>query len=261
MRKVLYGARMSIETLYNKHCEGAYMSQIEFKALISQLIGSKVAEFEVQSIFKELDQNSTGMIPKSRFLDWFGHEEQEKLFQVGIEDIIKPLKTFMYKKQLDSQKGKKAGVMTLQQQIDDLFKNYDKDGDQMMSANELNTALGEMLGFKMTGEEVETMKEFFRAKFRKDSIRKLEFKKLLDTENKRQWDMKTAKMALRQVKQQLTKVGKTIPNLFKDYLVEDFPNEVTLRGFKYGMNSLKVLTQQQINNLSKYLDRKNNGFI
>ena len=195
-------------------------------------------------------------------MDWFGHEEQEKLFQVGIEDIIKPLKTVMYKRLMDSQKGKKAtGVQTLQTQIDDLFKSYDKDGDQMMSATELNTALGEMLNFKMTAEEVQTMKEFFRAKFRKDSIRKPEFKKLLDTENKRQWDMKTAKMALKQVKAALNKVGKTIPNIFKDYLMNDFPNEVTLRGFKYGINSLKVLTQQQINNLSKYLDRKNNGFI
>ena len=26
MRKVLYGARMSIETLYNKHCDNAYMT-------------------------------------------------------------------------------------------------------------------------------------------------------------------------------------------------------------------------------------------
>jgi len=80
----------------------------------------------------------------------------------------------------------------------------------MMSANELNTALQSMLGFKMTAEEELTMKEFFRAKFRKDSIRKLEFKKLLDSENKRQWDSKTAKMALRQVKLQLQKQGQTV---------------------------------------------------
>lgn len=55
----------------------------------------------------------------------------------------------------------------------------------MMSASELNAALENMLQFKMTAEEVQTIKEFFRAKFRKDSIRKHEFKKLLESETKR----------------------------------------------------------------------------
>lgn len=98
MRKVLYGAQVPIEQVYNKHCSGLSMYEPEFKSLISSLIGTKVAEFEVKSIFRELDRNNTGVIPKDRFLDWFGHEEQEKLFQTGIEDIIKPLKTLMERK-------------------------------------------------------------------------------------------------------------------------------------------------------------------
>lgn len=113
MRRVLYGARVSIETIYNEHTDSMYMTQVQFKQMISQLIGAKVAEFEVESIFRELDHNHTGKIPKDRFIDWFGHEEQEKLFQVGIEDIIKPLKTFMNKKVNDENKAKKSNSNTL----------------------------------------------------------------------------------------------------------------------------------------------------
>lgn len=63
-------------------------------------------------------------------MDWFGHEEQEKLFQIGIEDIIKPLKTYMKKKVKDAKsKSRDPESQRMSVQIDSLFKNYDKDGD------------------------------------------------------------------------------------------------------------------------------------
>jgi len=36
-----------------------------------------------------------GAIPKEQFLQWFSQDEQERVFQIGIEDIIKPLVTCM----------------------------------------------------------------------------------------------------------------------------------------------------------------------
>lgn len=36
---------------------------------------------------------------------------------------------------------------------------------------------------------------------------------------------------------------------------------LTLRNFKAGLNSLKALSQYQIDNLAKYLDKEDTGFI
>lgn len=36
---------------------------------------------------------------------------------------------------------------------------------------------------------------------------------------------------------------------------------LSLRNFKYALNSIKALSQYQIDNLAKYLDKENDGFI
>ena len=36
---------------------------------------------------------------------------------------------------------------------------------------------------------------------------------------------------------------------------------VTVRTFKIALNSLKVLTQYNIDNLAKYMDKQNDGFV
>ena len=77
MRRILYGASISAETIYNKHCAGKELKKLEFRNLLNSLI-SKLAEFEIDSIFNELDKGRRGAIPKERFLDWFGQDEQEK---------------------------------------------------------------------------------------------------------------------------------------------------------------------------------------
>jgi hypothetical protein len=53
-----------------------------------------------------------GAIPREQFLQWFSQDEQERVFQIGIEDIIKPLVTYM--------KGEKMTAA-------DLFEKYDQD--------------------------------------------------------------------------------------------------------------------------------------
>lgn len=84
----------------------------EFKTLVSTLIDDKLAAFEIESIFGELDRTRNGAIPKEQFLQWFSQDEQEKIFQIGIEDIIKPLVTYM-----------KVKSMTAA----DLFERFDQD--------------------------------------------------------------------------------------------------------------------------------------
>ena len=71
VRKILYGARIPAELIYNQHCTGRSMTRPEFKALISTLIDDKLADFEIQSIFGELDRTGRGAIPKDQFLHWF----------------------------------------------------------------------------------------------------------------------------------------------------------------------------------------------
>lgn len=50
----------------------------------------------------------------------------------------------------------------------------------MMSAKELSGAMKAMFDFEMTDEEIQTMHEFFRAKFRRSEVKKFEFVKILE---------------------------------------------------------------------------------
>jgi 5-formaminoimidazole-4-carboxamide-1-beta-D-ribofuranosyl 5'-monophosphate synthetase len=86
----------------------------------------KLADFETEQIFKELEQFNTKSIPKKNFLNWFGQDEQEKQFQYGIEDVLKPLATYLERNKLT---------------IGKLFEKYDQNKNQMMSAAELASAV------------------------------------------------------------------------------------------------------------------------
>lgn len=207
IRKILYGARISAELIYNQHCTGRSMTHPEFKTLISTLIDDKLADFEIQSIFGELDRMRNGSIPKDQFLQWFSQDEQEKIFQIGIEDIIKPLVTYMKKSNMSAA---------------DLFERYDQDRNQMMSASELKVALKELLQFDMSPEEVKTMHEFFRAKYRRSEIRKAEFTQLLAQQPVRKYDSNLAKSALSKVKLELRKTNRTAEQLLGPAAQKEF---------------------------------------
>ena len=74
------------------------MKKQEFKQLLISLI-ENLAEFEIDSIFKDLDQRNNGSIPKEKFLQIFGYEEGENM--AGIEDILRPLLTVLTRKKLN----------------------------------------------------------------------------------------------------------------------------------------------------------------
>ena len=130
----------------------------------------------------------------------------------------------------------------------------------MMSATELQKALKDLLKFEMSPEEVKTMHEFFRAKFKRSEVRKAEFAELINKQTVRKYEPKEAKSALAAIKGQLQKDGRTIEAALGN-ADSSYPGEISIRGFKLAIFSLGCLNQQQINNLAKYMDRHNNGMI
>lgn len=211
------------------------MSRNEFKALVSALIDDKLADVEIQGIFEEILKELEKIlrvrpsgIPKEQFLQWFGQEEQEKVFQIGIEDITKPLATCMARKNLN---------------VVEMFARYDQNKNQMMSAQELKVAAKELLQFDMTPEEVATMHEFFRAAFRRSEVRRAEFAELLNKQSVRKYEPKPAKTALARIKVELRKTNRTIEQLLTPVAQKDFPGHVNLRAFKLAIFTLGILTQ------------------
>ena len=72
--------------------------------------------------------------------------------------------------------------------------------ETMTSAKELAGAVKAMFDFEMTDEEVQTMHEFFRAKFRRSEVKKFEFKSLLEKKNVRKYDSNSAREALKRIR-------------------------------------------------------------
>ena len=130
-----------------------------------------------------------------------------------------------------------------------------------MSASELKVALKALLGFDMSPEEVKTLHEFFRAKYRRSEIRKAELTQLLAQPAVRRYDSNLARTALSKVKLELRKTGRTSEQLLKPAAQKGFEGYINLRAFKLTIFTLGVLTQQQVNNLAKYMDRGNSGMI
>lgn len=143
----------------------------------------------------------------------------------------------------------------------DLFEKYDQDKNQMMSAKELKVALKELLQFDVSPEEVMTMQEFFKAKYRRSEIRKAELTQLLAQTPVRKYDSNLAKSALSKVKLELRKTNRTVEQLLGPAAQKEFAGSINLRAFKLTIFTLGVLTQQQVNNLAKYMDRANTGMI
>lgn len=77
----------------------------------------------------------------------------------------------------------------------------------------------------------------------------------------RKYDSNLAKSALSKVKLELRKTSRTAEQLLSPAAQKEFAGFVNLRAFKLTIFTLGVLTQQQVNNLAKYMDRRNSGMI
>jgi len=153
-----------------------------------------VADYEIDSIFGTMDKNNSGSIAKDEFMDRFGRDEQELLFQTGIEDIIKPLVTVMKRQN---------------KTVVDIFREYDTNRNEMLSAKELQVALKNMMQFEMSQDEVNTMHEFFRAKFKRSEIKKADLAEILSKPTfVRKWESQQAKSTLSKIKKRLRETGR-----------------------------------------------------
>lgn len=73
MRRVLYGASMSVKVLLSTHCPTGPITKTAFRKIVRGLI-DKLADNEVDSVFKELARSSE-TIARDDFLDLFGRDE------------------------------------------------------------------------------------------------------------------------------------------------------------------------------------------
>ena len=199
MRKIMYGAQISAQYIFNKDCNSKAMNLMEFKNMLTGLFEGKLVDFEIEGIFNELVnmQNKSIQPPDNKIkLDFFntifGMEEQELQFQTGIEDIIKPLATV---------------IKRLNLTVDRIFEKYDHNKNHMLSADEIQSAVKGELGMILTKEEVQTLHEFFMAKYKRAQVRQPEFRDLLDRKTIRQYKPKDAKQALTKMRNKFSKSG------------------------------------------------------
>lgn len=244
MRRVLYQASMSVKELLSRHCTSGTISKAEFRKIVRALI-DKLADFEIDSVFRELAKSGADTIARDDFLDIFGRDEQEKQFQTGIEDILKPLGTYMRKQQLS---------------LIALFREHDQDRNMMMSAEELAAAIRATLKYELTQEEVHIMRDFFRARFRRAEVNRAQFDDILNTPWVRKWEAKPARAALGAIKSKLKEQGRQIEAVLGAE-ARFRKDQVPLRAFKRAVYQLGAVTQQQVNNLAKYMDRHDDGMI
>ena len=109
---------------------------------------------------------------------------EQKTFSLSIEDVIKPLASKARKL--------KAGVGAL-------FDGIDTNRNGLISAEELRDGLVKA-GIRMSDDDVAMIKEYFRAKTRREQIGKQDFLALLGTTFERKFDQAAARKSLSDIK-------------------------------------------------------------
>ena len=97
-------------------------------------------------MYRYFDKSQSGSISKADFFHLMNkdtHYEEQKVHLLSIEDVIKPLATSIKKYNAD---------------IDDVFARYDKDGNNMLSADELQNGLRHLSIF-ITNSDVKMLKD------------------------------------------------------------------------------------------------------
>lgn len=109
----------------------------------------------------------------------------------------------------------------------------------------------------MEKEDVQAIQEYFKNRYNSNEIGALDFMTLMNMKFTRVFDENEAKRTLVLIKQRIPYTAKQI---CKDQDPEGI-QRLTLRGFKLSLHKLKLLNQFQIDNLAKYLDTQDDGFI
>jgi hypothetical protein len=145
--------------------------------------------------------------------------------------------------------------------MSDLFDRYDKNKNKRLSPEELASALEKDMRIFMQPDEIKAIKEYFKNRHNTIEISELDFISLLSMKFIRAFDESEAKRALAIIKQRVfIGQGRTPKMICKEYDSEGI-DKLTLRNFKHALHALRVLNQYQIDNLTKYLDTADDGFI
>lgn len=109
-------------------------------------------------------------------------------------------------------------------------------------------------------KEVSLLKDFFHSKYHTSEINRSAFEELLNTKFKNQCDRTQAKRSLLDIKSNLEMQRLSAKNLMDEHQSER-TMLINMFNFKTAINSLKVLSQFNIDNLAKYMDKQNEGFV
>ena len=248
IKDIIVGSKVPPESVFERYCTDKKppqkMNHADFKKFV-KFYHEKAVEHEIDSLFKHFDQSMKGHITKEEFITAFGRDVKEQIFKISIEDIIKPLAT----------KITKFNVNVAQ-----LFDKYDQNKNGKLSAEELSKALQLDMNIKLTDDEVQSIKEYFINKHHSSEIRKMDFIDLINTKFERHFDTEEAKQSLITVKQKLASMNSTVTNILTPFDQEK-TGRLSLRNFKVAVHQLHCLNQYGIDNLARYMDKENEGFI
>ena len=199
-------------------------------------------------VFKHFDKSNKGYIRKEEFLAAFDRAVVQQGFNLSIEDIIKPLAT----------KARKHGI-----DLGLLFDKYDVDKNHMLDADELTDAL-QKNKLLTTKEDDKILKQYFRDHYNSNEITKEEFihmmKKFTEKKAQRKFVEADAKRALVDVKNKVNQLNTSTTALLRANNPES-TELMNIASFKLAINSLACLTPTDIDNLAKFMDEKNEGFV
>jgi Ca2+-binding EF-hand superfamily protein len=227
------------------------MTAGDFKRFVKKYI-EKAADHEVDSLFKHFASAAlAGLANTLTFADFteaFGREVQEASLQFtcSIEDIIKPLSTKIQKFNVN---------------VSLLFEKYDKNHNRRLSADELASALQKDMKIVLAEDEIMAIRQYFKNRHNSTEIGELDFIALINTKFERVFDEPEAKRSLALIKQRVYGAqGRTAQMVCQEFDTEGL-RKLSLRNFKHALHSTRALTPYQVDNLTKYLDQENDGFI
>ena len=110
-------------------------------------------------------------------------------------------------------------------------------------------------------DEIGALRDYFKNKHQSTEIGELDFIALINMKFEKVFDDIEAKRTLGLIKQRVYMTqGRTAMMICNEYDVEGL-HKLTLRNFKHALHSLRLLTQFQIDNLAKYMDTENDGYV
>lgn len=223
----------------------------DFKRFVRKYI-EKAQDHEIDTLFKHFAVDVVADLTKSLtlrdFKEAFGREIRDLSANIAcnIEDIIKPLAT---------------KIRAFKVNVSSLFEKYDKNQNRRLSAEELAQALKNDMKLDLQDDEINAIREYFRNRHNSLEINELDFITLLNVKFIRTFDEVDAKKCLSLLKHRIYQAsGRTATMICAPYDSEGV-KRLSLRNFKHALHSLKVLNQFQVDNLTKYLDKEDDGFI